>query len=267
MIPQAFSNSSDTMSDATVIAAFTAARKSQSPLSALPEDGAPSLERAFGLQCAVTRELGWTQAGWKIGCTSERAQKALNAAAPFPGTIFANRVYRSGDFFPSVPENKRVVEPEVCFTMAKDLPQRENAYSVEEAMAAVETVCVAIEVVNPRTPKGFADAVPWFIVDGGLNEGIVRGEAQKPLARAQYAALRGQVWWNGREMQGGTGSNALGGGDLALTWLANHLNGHGMGLAAGEIVTTGVITEFFSAGLGDVAEVTFEHLGRVQVRF
>jgi 2-keto-4-pentenoate hydratase len=126
---------------------------------------------------------------------------------------------------------------------------------------------VAIEVVNPRTPRGFADEVPWFIVDGGLNEGIVLGEARKPLARADYAALRGQVWWNGREMQGGVGANALGGGDLALTWLANHLNGHGLGLKEGEIITTGVITEFFSAALGDDIEVTFEHLGSVTMKF
>ena len=118
-------------------------------------------------------------------------------------------------------------------------------------MAAVAHVCVAIEVVNPRTPKGFGDAVPWFIVDGGLNEGIVLGEARKPLSRAEYSALKGEVTWNGRAMQGGVGANALGGGDLALTWLANHLNGHGLGLKEGEIITTGVITEFFSAGLGD----------------
>ena len=72
------------MSDASVIAAFAAARKSQAPLSRLPEDAAPDFERAFRLQCAVTRELGWTQAGWKIGCTSERAQKALNASARSP---------------------------------------------------------------------------------------------------------------------------------------------------------------------------------------
>ena len=134
-------------------------------------------------------------------------------------------------------------------------------------MDAVAHVCVAIEVVNPRTPRGFGEDVPWFIVDGGLNEGIVLGEAKTPLSRAQYSSLRGQVWWNGREMQAGVGSNALGGGDLALTWLANHLNGHGLGLQEGEIITTGVITEFFSAALGDDIEVTFEHLGRVTVKF
>jgi 2-keto-4-pentenoate hydratase len=255
------------MSDATVIAAFAAARKSQSPLSALPEDVPPGPDRAFRLQCGVTRELGWTQAGWKIGCTSERAQKALSATGPFPGTVFANRVYRSGDDFPTVPENKRCVEPEVCFTLARDLPPRETPYTVDEVMAAAGHVCVAIEVVNPRTPRGFADAVPWFTVDGGLNEGIVLGEARSLLTRGDYASLRGRVWWNGREMQSGVGSNALGGGDLSLTWLANFLSGHGMGLKAGEFVTTGVITEFFFAALGDDVEVEFEHLGRVTVRF
>jgi 2-keto-4-pentenoate hydratase len=255
------------MSDAIVIAAFAAARKSQAPLATLPEDTPPDLDRAFRLQCGVTRELGWTQAGWKIGCTSERAQKALNAAGPFPGTMFTNRIYRSGEVFPTIAENKRVVEPEVCFTMAKDLPPRGKAYGVDEVMAAVAHVCVAIEIVNPRTPNGFGDAVPWFIVDGGLNEGIVLGEARNPLSRAEYSALRGEVTWNGGAMQGGVGANALGGGDLALTWLANHLNGHGLGLKEGEIITTGVITEFFSAGLGDMVEVEFEHLGRVTVRF
>ncbi len=255
------------MSDATVIAAFAAARKSQAPLSRLPEDSPPGYERAFALQCGVTRELGWQQCGWKIGCTSERAQKALNSPGPFPGTMFSHRVYKSDDHFPTIAENKRVVEPEVCFTMRKSLPPRGRDYSLEEVMAAVASQCVAIEVVNPRTPKGFGDAVPWFIVDGGLNEGIVLGEAQKPLTREQYASLRGQVSWNGRAMQGGVGSNALGGGDLALAWLANHLNGHGTGLKEGDLITTGVITEFFPAGPGDSADVEFEHLGRVSVKF
>lgn len=255
------------MSDATVIAAFAAARRSQSALTALPEAVPPDLQRAFRLQCGVTAELGWTQAGWKIGCTSERARKALNAEGPFPGTIFSNRVYRSGDHFPAIAENKRVVEPEVCFTMKAGLPPRGTPYSPDEVMAAVAHVCVAIEVVNPRTPKGFGDAVPWFIADGGLNEGIVLGEARKPLERASYAPLKGRVWWNGREMQAGEGANALGGADLALTWLANHLNGHGLGLAEGEIITTGVITEFFSARPGDSIEVSFEHLGTVTMTF
>lgn len=255
------------MSDIDIIKAFAAARRTEIYLDHLPEPSPPALDRAFALQCAISRELGWTQAGWKIGCTSERAQKALNADGPFPGTMFANRVYRSGDLFPTIQSNKRVVEPEVAFTMGHDLPPRGSAYSLAEVMAAAACAHVAIEIVNPRTPNGFADPVPWFIVDGGLNEGIVLGEARKLLSREHFATLKGAVTWNGQQRAGGVGANALGGGDMALTWLANHLNAHGLGLKQGDIVTTGVITEFFSAALGDVAEASFEHLGTVSVRF
>ena len=235
------------MNDDAVIAAFAAARQSQAALDHLPEDVPPSLDRAFALQCGVTRELGWRQIGWKIGCTSERAQKALNADGPFPGTMFSNRLYKSGEHFPSVAGNKRVVEPEVAFTMARALPPRGKAYDAGEVLAAVASVHLAIEIVNPRTPHGFADPVPWFIVDGGLNEGIVLGEARKPLSREHYASLKGTVTWNGSAMQGGVGANALGGGDVALAWLANHLNEKSLGLKEGDIISTGVITEFFSA--------------------
>jgi 2-keto-4-pentenoate hydratase len=255
------------MSDQTTAAAFAAARKSEAPLDCLPEDVPPSFERAFALQGLVTQELGWTQCGWKIGCTSERAQKALNAPGPFPGTMFSNRVFKSGVHYPTIAANKRVVEPEVCFRMKSDLVSRGREYSVDEVVSAVDAVCVAIEVVNPRTPKGFGDAVPWFIVDCGLNDAIILGEWKAPLERGQFAALRGEVTCNGAARQGGIGSNALGGGDIALTWLANHLNSHSNGLKAGDIITTGVITEFFSAAWGDIAEARFEHLGEVSVRF
>ena len=255
------------MSDAGIIAAFADARRTQQYLAVLPEPEAPDVDRAFDLQCAITRALGWTQIGWKIGCTSERAQKALNAPGPFPGTMFSNRIYRSGDHVPTIAANKRVVEPEVAFTMAKPLPPRGKAYSVDEVLAAMASVHAAIEIVNPRTPNGFSDPMPWFIVDGGLNDSIVLGEARKPLPRDAYAALKATVTWNGRLMQGGTGANALGGGDVALTWLANHLNEKGQGLKEGDVVSTGVITEFFSAALGDTSEAVFEHLGRVAVRF
>ena len=56
-------------------------------------------------------------------------------------------------------------------------------------------------------------------------------------------------------------------GGRALTWLANHLNAHGLGLKEGKIITTGVITELFCAKLGDDVEVEFEHLGLVTVKF
>lgn len=255
------------MSDETIIAAFVEARRTQQALSQLPEPVPPDFNRAFRLQCAITRHLGWTQIGWKIGCTSERAQKALNSPGPFPGPLFAERRFASGDQVPTIASNRRVVEPEVAFTMAKDLPPRGTPYTVGEVLAAVASIHPVIEIVNPRTPNGFADPVAWFIVDGAVDDSIVVGPAHRPLEPDALTALKAGIRWNGREMVGGVGANALGGGHLALTWLANYLNGKDMGLKEGDLISTGVITEFFEAGLGDVAEAEFEGLGKVSVRF
>lgn len=255
------------MSDAEIVKAFAEARRTQQALNGLPEATPPSMDRAFRLQTAITRELGWRQIGWKIGCTSARAQKALNAPGPFPGTMFDNRIFKSGDHVPTIAANKRVVEPEVAFTLARDLGPRGQDYTVDEVLAAVASVHAAIEIVNPRTPKGFADPVSWFVADGGLNDSIILGEARKPLARDAYARLRASATWNTRAMEGGAGANALGGADLALTWLANDLIAKGTHLREGDVVTTGVITEFFPAGLGDRIEAEFEGLGKVTMNF
>ncbi|MBM3519485.1 MAG: hypothetical protein FJX63_01720 [Alphaproteobacteria bacterium] len=255
------------MNDRSVISALAAARQSETPLAELPEPVPPALDRAFRLQGEVSQALGWRQIGWKIGCTSLRAQKALNAPGPFPGTMFANRLFRSGDHVPTIAVNRRVVEPEVAFTMASALPPRGRDYDPSEVLAAIASVHAAVEVVNPRTPRGFADPVPWFIVDGGLNDSLVLGAAQKPLAIDTYGSLRAEVEANDKPMGQGVGANALGGGHLALTWLANHLCGQGKGLGEGDIVTTGVITEFFSAALGDRIAARFEGLGAVTLSF
>ncbi len=255
------------MSDKAVIAAFAEARRNEAALAELPEPQPPDFDRAFRLQDEVSRALGWRQIGWKIGCTSARAQKALNAKGPFPGTMFANRLFRPGDLVPTVAANRRVVEPEVAFTMARALPPRGRDYGTAEVLAAVASVHAAIEIVNPRTPRGFADPVPWFIVDGGLNDSIVLGAPERPEAIADFATLRAEVEANGKPMGKGVGGNALGGGHLALAWLANHLCAMGAGLGEGDIVTTGVITEFFSAAPGDRIEARFEGLGPVAFSF
>jgi 2-keto-4-pentenoate hydratase len=255
------------VSDDTVIAAFAAARMSQKPLAALPEPEPPDLERAFDLQCAIAGVLGWRQIGWKIGCTSLGAQRALGAPGPIAGNMFANRFHRSGDFVPTIAENKRVAEPEIAFTMARSLPPRGKPYDRAEVLAAVASVHPGIEVVSPRTPRGFDDPYPWFIVDGSVNDSMVLGEARKPMDAASLASIRATATCAGKSIGDGVGANALGGPDIVLCWIANYLNDHGLQLAEGDVVTTGVITPIFSAALGDMVEANFEGLGKVTCRF
>ena len=150
--------------------------------------------------------------------------------------------------------------------MARDLPPRATDYSVDEVLAAVATVHAAIEIVNPRLPKGFADVVEWYVADGGLNHALVLGEGVKPLAREDYARITAAVTVNGVAKYSGIAANALGGPERALAWLANHLIGRGQYLRAGGVVTTGVITEVFETALGDEIVSTCSGLGPVSVR-
>jgi 2-keto-4-pentenoate hydratase len=254
------------MSEQAIINALTEARTSGGKMLTYPGPTPPNAEAAFAIQSAVREKLDWKQAGWKIGCTSERAQKALKTDGPFPGPVYAEQLFNSGAHVETRPENSRVTEPEIAFTMAGDLPRRDLTYSVEEALAAVASVHPAIEIVNPRCPKGFDDVVEWYIADGGLNHALVLGDAVKPLGRGDYAKLTVNVAVNGQQKYSGLGANALGGPELALTWLANDLNAKGLLLRAGDVVTTGVITEVFDTNIGDEVVAVYDKLGTVRVR-
>lgn len=255
------------MSEQAIIEALKAARLSGEKLGSYPGPVPATKAAAFAIQSRVKERIGWTQAGWKIGCTSERAQQALKTDGPFPGPVYRERLYASGVDLETHATNSRVTEPEIAFTLAADLAARGRSYGVDDVLAAVASVHPAIEIVNPRLPKGFDDAVEWYIADGALNHALVLGEGVKPLLRDAYAAIKASVSVNGRARYSGTGANALGGPEQALTWLANDLITKGLHLKAGDVVTTGVITEVFSCEIGDEVTADYEWLGKVEVGF
>jgi 2-keto-4-pentenoate hydratase len=237
--------------EAEIARELAEARRSGRKLAAYPGPTPRNKAQAFAIQTQAQAILGWTQMGWKIGCTSERAQRSLNTDAPFPGPLYRERRFRSGDEVPTDPTNARVTEPEIAFTLARDLPERGSDYAVDEVLAAVASVHGSIEIVNPRLPKGFDDVVEWYIADGALNDAIVLGPAVKPLERSEYSAI--QV--------------ALGGPEIALTWLANELLRRGLSLREGDVVSTGVIAGVFASARGQRVEAVYDRLGTIEVRF
>ena len=254
------------MSQQAIIDALLNARLSGEKLGTYPGPTPTSMADAFAIQSAVRSSIGWKHAGWKIGCTSERAQKALHTDGPFPGPLYRERLFPSGTHVETLASNSRTTEPEIAFTMARDLPARDKAWSVDEVLDAVATVHPSIEIVNPRLPKGFNDVVEWYVADGGLSHALVLGKGVKPLKRADYAKITNRVSLNGVSKYSGIASNALGGPELALTWLANNLITTGLFLRAGDVVTTGVITEVFDTSIGDHVEATYDLIGKVTVQ-
>ncbi len=251
------------MSDEAIVAALAEARRNACKLTDYPGETPASGDAAFALQQQVSRRLGWQQVGWKIGCTSTTALAALQADQPFPGAVFSERLYENGAHVPTSAQSLRLVEPEIAFTMAANLPARDTPYSCDEVMAAAGSVHGALEFVDRRAPGGFLDGVTWHIADGGLNDALVLGPAHDLLQPRDYASLPVRVDVNGDSVTSGISANAWGGADLALTWLANYLRGKSLGLKAGDVVTTGVITGLFSVEHGDRIYADFGGLGTV----
>jgi 2-keto-4-pentenoate hydratase len=232
-----------------------------------PGPAPESEEASFALQCRAARLTGWRQTGWKIGCTSEMAQKMLNTDSPFPGPVYAERTIEDGGVVSFADKALRLVEPEIAFTMARDLPPRGEAWTPEEAVEAAASAHLSLELVNRRLPGGLEDGNMWNIADGGCNDALVVGPANPVLPAGSYAGLELSVMRNDDVASTGAGVNALGGPDIALAWLANYLNAHGLHLKAGDVVTTGVVTGLIYVEPGDEIISTCAELGEVSARY
>jgi 2-keto-4-pentenoate hydratase len=173
-----------------IINALREARLSGVKLGDYPGPTPSSMAEAFEIQSAVRTSIGWSHAGWKIGCTSERAQKALKTDGPFPGPLYRERLFSSGTHVKTLASNSRTTEPEIAFTMAHDLPARDKAWSVDEVLDAVATVHPSIEIVNPRLPKGFNDVVEWYVAEAA--------QPRAGVGRGREAACPCRPWINNR---------------------------------------------------------------------
>lgn len=246
--------------------ALALARKSGEKLAHYPGSQPPDLAAAFQVQAEVTRALGWTQCGWKVGATSALAQTMLRIDGPFAAPLFAERLFGDGDHVEGAESNDRILEPEIAFVMRAALPARAQPYSVAEVLDAVATVHPALELVNPRLPLGLQEPIEWTIADGGINDAFVLGPGVAPPPASAYAAVQVRAQQNAAWVTTGVGTNVLGGPEFVLTWLANQRAATGRGLEAGDIVTTGLLTNIVKGQRGDEIIAEFSGIGRVSVR-
>src|SRR3954466_9216253 len=214
---------------------------------------------------AIQAALSGTLFGWKIAATSESGQKHINVAGPLAGRIMSDTVIADGGTVSMKGNAMRVGEPEFAFRMARDLPPRAAPYTVDEVLAAVDTLHPAIELPDSR----FADFVrageAQLIADQACAHLFVLGaptgadwRAVDLVEQRPVVTLRGQRFV-------GYGGNVLGDPRVALAWLANELRTLGVTLKAGEVVTTGTCHPPLPIQSGDMFAADFGIFGKVSV--
>ena len=220
-----------------------------------------------GLIGQLLAHYGGSVIGYKIACTNVTAQRQLHVDAPFSGRLLSAFFFESparveaGQFF------MRVVEAEFAFEMARDLPPANAPRSRDEIAAAVKGVLPGIEIVDSRFDDWTSIGAPSLIADNACNAAWAKGSVVTEWQHIDLAAQAVRVTVNGKVLREGSGSNVLGHPLHALEWLVNNLGARGLGLKAGQYITTGVTTEVYMAERGDRITADFGSVGSVDLEF
>ncbi len=213
----------------------------------------------------LNARLGWEPAGWKIGAASAEVQAAEGLPGPAPGRLHRHGVYKSPARLPrTLFINYRNSECEFAFRLGSDLPARNAPYTEAEVAEAIECLIPAIEIGDTVFEDWYgASGYLGSCLDNGGAAAFVHGEPIRDWQGLDLPNARIGLSFNGRFIKSGYGRAAMGHPLTSATWLANWLRERGLGLRAGEIVSTGTCTGHFFGAPGDHLDVDFGPLGRV----
>ena len=198
-------------------------------------------EDGLGVQCEMQRRAvanGATQAGWKVGLTSDRARTAVGIDdRPF-GHV--NRVLESPASILSAEINKVSIEPEMCFVIG----ERIAGDDVDPASvpARISQVCAGYEVNEARVAVG--GNLAMLVADNLTNWAIVRGAGVAAPAAEELDSCVVTVSCDGEERFSCTAADEVDNPYLSIARLGATLHRYGLALESGQSVITGAYARF-----------------------
>ncbi len=217
-------------------------------------------DEAYRVQDSVFAELwpGARAAAWKAGGPSDKVEPT---AAPMP----AENVLHSPASAIGAKMQMIGVEAEVAFRIAKDLPPRSKPYSERALGAAVGEVLVAIELCDTRLANWKKMPGLWKLADFQNSSVLVVGSGTREWRKVDF--LQQEVEFRiGARLARAKGAHSFGNPFRLMPWLVAHCAKRGLGLHAGDIVTTGAWTGLEIAEPGDEVTASFPGIGEATVR-
>lgn len=241
-------------------------------LGALPDGQRPeTVADAYSIQDAVVAlrvsELGAGRIGYKIGATNQAARDLLGVEEPFFGVLFDSLTTTTPASIPAASLITRVVEPEIAIELAADLDPAAAPFDAAAIRAATRALMPAIEVVDTAYAAWNTAGGPSLIADNAAHGRWIVGPAVTDIDGLDPAAVAVTLTVDGRIEREGVGANVDGGAYGAAAWLATALARRGIGLKAGDRITTGTATPPIPAEAGQTVVADFAGLGRVEIAF
>lgn len=225
--------------------------------SALPE---LTVQEGYATQRAFTERRAEKEgpvAGYKIGFTNEAVQADLGVSEPSFGRVLQDTIRHDR----SVGTDRLIepmVEPEIAFVLGEDLDGSAGRIDV---LSATRFVVPVLEVVDSRI-EGWEFSAASAIADNSLAARLLPGDRIGPTA-TDLGLEAAEVLVDGERVATGMGAAVLGHPADAVAWLAGELPAHGEALRAGDIVTTGSMTEPIPVDAGTTVVARFASLGSV----
>lgn len=243
--------------------------KDHCTLAQLPAHCRPSSRaEGYAIQQAMLRLSGRSAFGWKIAATSTAGQSHIGVDGPLAGLLHHTQVIGEGIDVPISDSLMRVAEVEFAFRMGRTLAPRDHRYTVDEVMAAVESLHPAIEIPDSRYQDFARAGAAQLIAENACADRFVMGQASPEGWRAiDLASHEVQITASGRDPLVGVGRNVLGDPRVALAWIANELSTHGLTLESGQVVTTGTCSIPIPVAPGVQIDADYGPIGRIAVRF
>ncbi|EHN13034.1 4-oxalocrotonate decarboxylase [Patulibacter medicamentivorans] len=228
-----------------------------------------TVEEAYEIQAINARARAEDPAaaivGHKIGLTSRAMQEMLGVDEPDYGCLYADRVLDGGASIAAADLIAPRIEPEIAFVLAEPLATADGAaVTAQDVLAATAYVVPSIEVIDSRISDWRITLVDT-IADNASCARVVLGATRTPPGDVDLAAAAVDLRVNGESLQRGVGSAVLGHPAEAVAWLANALAGHGVTLAAGQVLMPGSLTAAVPFERGDHVVADFGPLGAVEV--
>jgi 2-oxo-3-hexenedioate decarboxylase len=204
---------------------------------------------------------GWKPLGRKIGFTNRTLWDRYGVHEPMWGMVYDRTLIFAQQDEVSVPLDGLVqprIEPEICFKLKSSPRSGEQA----ELLYCIEWMAHSVEIVQCHHPD-WKVTIADCTADNGLHGRLVVGTPIPMQGPEKLPFVEARLFKGAQLVDRGIGANVLGSPLASLGFLVELLGKQPEAppLAAGEIVTTGVLTDAHPVAAGETwrTEVTGFH--------
>lgn len=221
-------------------------------------------EQGYAIQAQLANLRREPIVGWKIAATAIAGRTHINVDRPLAGRLYKSICHKNGQDVLFGRNRMAVAEAEFVYTLGKDLPSRDTAYSPDEIIDSIATLHPGLEFPDSRFNDFTLPGTAGLIADNACAANFVMGEATtEPFDIRKLDQHATALYINDEVVTSGHGGDVLDGQLSAVLWIVNTLNELGISLEAGQFITTGVTGKPMPIQSGDQVKADLGIYGSV----